>query len=215
MSFTYATLKTAIGDYLESSETTFTNNLPTFIQEAEDRILKFVELPEQRKNVQGVTTASTRFLACPSDFLAPMSLAIVSSDTYTFLDLKHASFLKQYSPTTTVTGQPKYYSIFSQDSFSLAPVPDAIYTVELHYLYKPSSLTSGSDSGTTVLSTDYPDALLYGSLVEGAIFLKETPDVIAQFEARFKEAIMRMKNLSEGRDTRDEYRYDSLRSVVS
>jgi hypothetical protein len=215
MSFTYATLKTAIGDYLESAETTFTTNLPTFIQEAEERILKFVELPEQRKNVQGVTTASTRFLACPSDFLAPMSLAIVSSDTYTFLDLKHASFLKQYSPTTTVTGQPKYYSIFSQDSFSLAPVPDAIYTVELHYLYKPSSLTSGSDSGTTVLSTDYPDALLYGSLVEGAIFLKETPDVIAQFEARFKEAIMRMKNLSEGRDTRDEYRYDSLRSVVS
>ena len=215
MSFTYATLKTAIGDYLESSETTFTNNLPTFIQEAEDRILKFVELPEQRKNVQGQTTADTRFLACPSDFLAPMSLAIVSSNTYTYLDLKHASFLKEYSPTTTVTGQPKYYSIFSQDSFSLAPVPDAIYTVELHYLYKPASLTSGSDSGTTVLSTDYPDALLYGSLVEGAIFLKETPDVIAQFEARFKEAIMRMKNLSEGRDTRDEYRYDSLRSVVS
>jgi hypothetical protein len=215
MSFTYATLKTAIGDYLESSETTFTNNLPTFIKEAEDRILKFVELPEQRKNVQGQTTADTRFLACPSDFLAPMSLAIVSSNTYTYLDLKHASFLKEYSPTTTVTGQPKYYSIFSQDSFSLAPVPDAIYTVELHYLYKPASLTSGSDSGTTVLSTDYPDALLYGSLVEGAIFLKETPDVIAQFEARFKEAIMRMKNLSEGRDTRDEYRYDSLRSVVS
>ena len=215
MSFTYATLKTAIGDYLESSETTFTNNLPTFIKEAEDRILKFVELPEQRKNVQGQTTADTRFLACPSDFLAPMSLAIVSSNTYTYLDLKHASFLKEYSPTTTVTGQPKYYSIFSQESFALAPVPDAAYTVELHYLYKPSSLTSGSDSGTTVLSTDYPDALLYGSLVEGAIFLKETPDVIAQFEARFKEAIMRMKNLSEGRDTRDEYRYDSLRSVVS
>ena len=63
MSFTYATLKTAIGDYLESSETTFTNNLPTFIKEAEDRILKFVELPEQRKNVQGQTTASNRFLA--------------------------------------------------------------------------------------------------------------------------------------------------------
>ena len=215
MSFTYATLKTAIGDYLESAETTFTTNLPTFIQEAEERILKFVELPEQRKNVQGVTTASTRFLACPSDFLAPMSLAIISDNTYTYLDLKHASFLKQYSPTTTVTGQPKYYSLFSRESFALAPVPDGIYTVELHYLYKPSSLTSGSDSGTTVLSTDYPDALLYGSLVEGAIFLKETPDVIAQFEARFKEAIMRMKNLSEGRNTRDEYRYDSLRSVVS
>ena len=215
MSFTYSTLKTAIGDYLESAETTFTTHLPTFVTESEDRIFRLVELPEQRKNVQGTTATNNRFLACPTDFLAPMSLAIISSSTYSYLDLKHASFLKEYSPTTSVTGQPKYYSIYSQDSFDLAPIPDAAYTVELHYLYKPSSLTSGSDSGTTVLSTDYPDALLYGSLVEGAIFLKEPPDVIAQFEARFKEAIMRMKNASEGRETRDEYRYDSLRTRVS
>ena len=97
----------------------------------------------------------------------------------------------------------------------MAPIPDSTYEVELHYLHKPASLTSGSDSGTTFLSTDYPDALLYGTLVESAIFLKEPPDVIAQFEARFKEAVSRMKNLSEGRGTRDEYRYDQLRSGVS
>ena len=82
-------------------------------------------------------------------------------------------------------------------------------------MYKPASLTSGSDSGTTVLSSDYSDALLYGSLVEGAIFLKEPPDVIGQFEARFKEAVSRMKTLSEGRGTRDEYRYDQLRTGIS
>ena len=215
MSFTYSTLKTAIGDYLESSESTFTTQLPTFITEAEDRILQMVQLPEQRKNVQGQTANNNRFLACPTDFLAPMSLAIISSNTYTYLDLKHASFLKEYSPTTTVTGQPKYYSIYSQSSFALAPVPNAAFDVELHYLYKPASITSGSDSGTTVLSTDYSDALLYGSLVEGAIFLKETPDVIGNFEARFKESLARMKNLSEGRKQRDEYRYDSLRQGVS
>ena len=85
----------------------------------------------------------------------------------------------------------------------------------LHYLHKPASLTSGSDSGTTFLSTDYPDALLYGALVEGAVFLKEPLDVVAQFEGRFKEAIARMKNTSEGRGTRDEYRYDSVRSSVT
>ena len=215
MSFTYSTLKTAVQDYLECSETTFTTQLPTFITESEDRIFNFVQLPEQRKNVQGTTESGNRFLSCPTDFLAPMSLAVISSSTYAYLDLKHASFLKEYSPTTTVTGQPKYYSIYSQISFALAPVPDANYTVELHYLYKPTSITSGSDSGTTVLSTDYPDSLLYGALVEGAVFLKEPPDVIAQLEARFKESVARMKNLSEGRETKDEYRYDSLRIGVS
>ena len=81
MSWTLSTLKTAIGDYLESSETTFTNNLNNFIKESENRILNLVEITDQRKNVQATATQSNRFLACPTDFLAPMSLAIVSSNT--------------------------------------------------------------------------------------------------------------------------------------
>ena len=215
MSFTLSTLKTAVQDYLQVSETTFTNQLPRFIQEAEDRIFNLVQLPDQRKNVQGTLTASNRFLATPTDFYAPFSLAVISSNTYDYLDFKHPSFIKEYSPSSTSTGQPKYYSLFDDTSFELAPIPDTTYTIELHYLYKPASLTSGSDSGTTFLSTDYPDALLYGTLVEGAVFLKEPPDVIGQFEARFKEAVARMKTLSEGRGTRDEYRYDQLRTGVS
>ena len=214
MSFTYSTLKTAIQDYLEVSESTFTTQLPTFIKESEDRIFSFVQLPEQRKNVQGTLTTGNRFLATPTDFYAPMSLAIISSSTYDYLDFKHPSFIKEYSSGTT-RATPKYYSLFDEAAFEVSPLPDADYTVELHYLNKPNSLTDGSDSGTTFLSTDYPDALLYGSLVEGAIFLKEPADVVAQLEGRFKEAVGRMKNTSEGRGTRDEYRYDSVRSNVS
>ena len=165
--------------------------------------------------MQGTATASNRFLATPSDFYAPFSAAVISSSKYYYLDYKHPSFIKEYSPTTTVTGRPKYYSLLDDTAFELSPIPDANYTVEIHYLYKPASLTAGSDSGTTVLSTDYPEALLYGTLVEAAIFLKETPDVIANFEARFKESLARMKNLSEGRKQRDEYRNVSLRQGVS
>ena len=214
MSFTYATLKTAVQDYLQVSETTFTTQLPRFIQESEDRIFSMVQLPDQRKNVQGNLTSGNRFLATPTDFYAPMSLAIINSDTYDYLDYKHPSFIKEFSSGTTQS-TPKYYSLFDETSFEISPIPDSNYTVELHYLNKPSSLTNGSDSGTTMLSTDYPDALLYGALVEGSIFLKEPPEIVAQFEGRFKEAIARMKNISEGRGTRDEYRYDSVRLSVT
>ena len=215
MSWTYATLKTAIQDYLECTESTFVTNLPNFIKESETRIFKMVELPKQRKNVQGTVTSSNRFLATPSDFYAPFRAAIISSNVYYYLDYKHPSFMKEYAPSTATTGLPKYYSLFDDSAFELAPIPDSNYTVELHYLYKPASLTAGADSGTTFLSTDYPDALLYGALAEAAIFLKETPDVVGAFEARFKEAIARMKNIAEGRETRDEYRYDLLRTGVS
>ena len=45
MSFTLATLKSTVQDYCETSETTFVAELDTFIQEAEERILKNVQLP--------------------------------------------------------------------------------------------------------------------------------------------------------------------------
>ena len=174
-----------------------------------------MQLPDQRKNVQGNVTSSNRFLGTPTDFLAPFSLAVISSNTYDYLDLKHNSFIKEYISSTTTTGKPRYYAIFDQSSFEVAPVPDSNYTVELHYLAKPTTLTSGGDSGTTYLSTDAPDTLLYGCLLEGAIFLKLPPDDINAYEARFKESLMRLKNIGEGRDTRDEMRYDSLRINVT
>jgi hypothetical protein len=122
MSFTLATLKSTVQDYLQVNETTFNNNLNTFIQESESRIFKMVQLPEQRKNVQGTLTASNRFLATPSDYYAPFSLAVIDSNNkYHYLDFKHPSFIKEYSPVTTTTGRPKYYSLFDEAAFELSP----------------------------------------------------------------------------------------------
>ena len=92
MSFTYGTLKTAIQDYLESSETSFVNNLDTFIQQSEERIFKLVQLPEQRKNVTGNVSTSNRFLSTPTDYYAPFSLAVIDSGVYHYLEFKHPSF---------------------------------------------------------------------------------------------------------------------------
>jgi len=215
MSFTLATLKTAIQDYLESSETTFVNNLDVIIQEGEERIFKLVQLPEQRKNVTGNVSTNNRFLTLPDDYLAPFSLAVIDSGTYHYLEFKHPSFSKQFVSSTSTTGRPRYYTQFDEDTFEIIPKPDQNYDAELHYLHRPRSITAGASDGTTFLSTEYPDALLYACLAEGAIFLKEPQADIANFENRFKEAILRAKNLSEGRLTRDEYRYDSLRINVS
>ena len=51
MSFTLTTLKQAIQDYTENSETTFVSNLNTFIKLAEERILKSVQLDLFRKKM--------------------------------------------------------------------------------------------------------------------------------------------------------------------
>jgi len=207
MSFTLATLKSTVQDYMETAETTFVSDLDTFIQEAEERILKTVELPVFRKNVTGIASANNTYLSTPDDFLASYSLAVISSNVYTYLLLKHVSFIRDFTPNPATTGLPKYYAQFDNTTFLLGPTPDQTYTFELHYKYRPASLTSTSGSETTWLSDNAPDALLYGTLVEAATFLK-IPEETAQYEQRFIQAINGLKNLGQGYGAIDEYRYD-------
>ena len=87
------------------------------------------------------------------------------------------AFVRDYTPNPATTGLPKYYAVFDENTFILAPTPDSNYTFELHYKHRPASLTAGADSGTTWVSTNAPDALLYGTLVEAATFLKVPEEV--------------------------------------
>ena len=207
MSFTYAQLKQAIQDYTENDETSFVNNLPLFIRQAEERILKNVQLSLFRKNVQASATSGNPYLAVPSDYLAAFSLSMRGDDgDRFFIEFKDPSFLQSYTPDSTTTGAPRYYSVFDIGNFLLAPTPDAAYTAELHYFYRPASLTAGAEGGTTWLSENAEMALLYASLIEAYIYMKGEQDVMASYNARFQEALVGIKMLGEAKETTDEYR---------
>ena len=212
MSFTYAQLKQAIQDYTENDETSFVTNLPLFIRQAEERILKNVQLSLFRKNATASTTASNPYLAVPSDYLAPFSLSLRGADgDRFFIEFKDPSFVQTYTPDTTTTGAPKYYCVFDVDNFLLGPTPDTTYTAELHYFYRPLSLTAGSDSGTTWLSENAEMAMLYGSLIEAYIYMKGEQDVMGMYASRFQEAVTGVKMLGEAKETTDEYRAGKVR----
>ena len=212
MSFTYAELKQAIQDYTENDETSFVNNLPIFIRSAEERILKGVQLSFFRKNATASVTAGNKYLTCPGDFLAPFSLGFYGTNNDTFFaDFKEVSFLQTYTVDPSTTGAPRYYAQFDVENFLLAPTPNAEYTAELHYFYRPASLTAGADSGSTWLSENAELALLYGALTEAYIYMKGEQDVLQMYGARFTEAINGVKMLGEAKETSDEYRDGMVR----
>jgi len=145
MSFTYTQLKTAIQDYTENNETSFVRNLPLFIRLTEERILKNVQLHLFRKNVAGSMSQNDKFLAVPSDFLAPFALSFTNGASgTTFVDYKDPEFIQLYTPNSTTTGAPKYYGMYDLTNFILAPTPNVGYDAELHYFYRPKSLTKSS-----------------------------------------------------------------------
>ena len=206
MSFTYAELKTAVQDYTENTETTFVNSLDVFIKNTEERILKTAQLEVFRKNQTGSLAASNQYLALPSDYLAPFSLSFTSGSNKEFLLFKDVNFVQSFNPNNSTTGAPRYYAQFDVDNFIIGPTPDSAYPVELHYFYRPQSLTAGADNGTTWLSSNASVAMLYGSLIEAYTFMKGETDLIQNYTQRFTEALSRVKNFGESQEVTDAYR---------
>ena len=148
MSYTFTTLTTAIKEYSENTEITFVNNLKNIVRSVEDRIFTLVDLEVFRKNVTSAFTISDPFLSQPTDILAPFSLQITTAGSKDFLLHKDVNFVQQYTNDSSSTGTPKYYAIFDVDNFIVAPTPDSAYAVELHYYYRPTSLSASTQTLT-------------------------------------------------------------------
>jgi len=224
----YTQLSDAIQAYTQNYEQDFVANIPVFVQQAEQRIYNSVQFPSLRKNVTGSASANNKYLSCPSDFLAVYSMAVITGVTggnintgsYEYLLNKDVNFIRQAYPTPNDTGTPKYYALFGPTvsgavisdelSFILGPTPDAAYDVELHYYYYPESITVAAD-GQTWLGDNFDTVLLYGSLVEAAIFMKSEADMLGYYETKYKEALALASRLGDGLERSDAYRSGQYR----
>ena len=232
----YAQLSAQIQAYLENTfpdtltwdgqTVTSKDQIDTFIKQAEQRIFNTVQFPSIRKNVTGLTTVSNKYLSSPSDFLSVFSMAVIdATGRYEFLLNKDVNFIRQAYPNPNTLGIPQYYALFgptttnnnpplptNELSFILGPTPDAVYSVELHYFYYPESIV---DAGTTWLGDNFDTVLLYGSLVEAAIFMKidvQTEGIV--LETKYKEALALAKRLGDGLERQDAYRSGQYRQAV-
>jgi len=223
----YATLFETVKGYLENDfpNTTWTDSagtgevtltsteqIDTFIREAEQRIYNSVEVLAVRKSVTGNCTANDQYLSTPSDWLANFSLAVIDSDgNYEYLLNKDVNFIRAAFPNPNSTAKPTHYAYFNEGTFLLGPTPDDDYQFELNYFYYPESIV---DAGTTWLGDNFDSVLLYGTLLEGYTFMKGEPDVIANYQKRYDEALMLLKQLGEGKNRQDVYRTTQVRYPV-
>jgi len=232
----YSTLFTTIKGYLENEfpSTSFTGStgstvaitsaeqINIFITQAEQRIYNTVLFPALRKNVTGSTTASNKYLNCPTDFLAVFSMAVVDgTGAYQFLLNKDVSYIREAYPVPAVTGLPQHYAMFgplstdeTELTFLLGPTPDAAYVMELHYYYVPESITVAA-SGNSWLAENFDPVLLYGSLVEAYTFMKGEADMITIYEKKYQDSLMMAKRLGDGMEKQDQYRSGTPRVPVS
>lgn len=171
--------------YLANGSTvSSTQQINRLIQQAEQKIYNTVQIPSLRKNVTGNVTQNSPYLACPDDYLASYSLAVIDPvlGTYEYLLNKDVNFIRAAYPPPNSTGTPKYYALFgsrytenNELSFIIGPTPDANYEMELHYYYYPVSIVQGVVSGLGAITpgsgyTDgfYPDVPVTSLYGDGA-----------------------------------------------
>jgi hypothetical protein len=214
----YAELVSAIKGYAENEfpatagSFTSTNQLNTFIEQAEQRIYNSVQFPAIRKNVTGTTTSGNKYLTMPPDFLASYSMAAIDgTGNYEFLLNKDVNFIRAAYPSPTDLGLPAYYALFDDNTFILGPTPDAAYTMELHYYYYPESIVT---AGNSWLGDNFDSVLFYAALLEAAAFMKSDPDTIKNYTDRYNEALTLAKRLGDGMDRQDAYRSGQVRIPV-
>jgi hypothetical protein len=213
----YTELTNAIQDYTENSFSS--DQLDTIVRQAEQRIYNTVQLANLRKNVGGSLTAGNKYLTSPSDFLSVYSLAVIDDNNdYYYLINKDVNFIREVFPSAAYEALPKYYGIFgpvtnleTELSLIVGPTPDQSYNVELHYYYYPESIVTAN---TTWLGDNFDSVLLYGSLVEAYTFMKGEADLMGLYDAKYKEALMLLKQLGDGKQRGDMYRDGQVKYPV-
>jgi len=226
----YSQLSASIQSYTENqfpdtyladgSVVSSSDQINRFIEQAEQRIYNSVQFPSLRKNVTGSITANNKYLACPNDFLATYSVAVILADgSYLYLINKDINMIRQAYPKPTSTGTPQYYALFGPQSsalnelsFILGPTPDITYGVELHYFYYPESIVT---STTSWLGDNFDSVLLYGSLVEAYTFMKGETDLVTLYNTKYNEALALAKRLGDGMERQDAYRNGQVRIKVT
>jgi hypothetical protein len=218
----YTQLKAAIQDYAENdfNYSADPSVLDRFIKQAETRVYNMVQFPSLRKNTTLSTVNGNAYVNCPNDFLSAYSMAVIlATGAYEFLLNKDVNFIRSSYPNPASTGTPRYYALFgptiaseSELRFIFGPTPNAIFSLELNYFYYPESIVTAS---TTWLGDNFDPVLLYGALMEAAVYMKQEPDLIGLYDGKFKEAVAMAKRLGDGLDRQDAYRSGQYRQAVT
>lgn len=216
----YTQLVAAIEAYTENQFSKA--DVDTFIKQAEHRIYNAVQFPSLRRNVTGHAIAGNQYLACPNDFLSSYSFAVINPTTgaYTYMLNKDVSFIREMYANPSTTGTPRYFALWgpryvnnNELVFIFGPTPDVAYDLELHYYFYPQSICD-TENGDSWLGDNFDTVLLYGSLVEAYTFMKGEPELMANYQARYKDALEQAKRLGDGLERQDGFRNQQVRLPV-
>ena len=231
--YTLSQLESDLRDYTEVDSTIFTGAvLSRFIENAETRILRDVNIDADRKSQTGSLVVGQEYINAPAGCLVVRSVQVTEDDTspntLKYLEKRDVTFLNEYNNygtagTTVATGRdiPKYYAMFggatgitdtTSGTIMFAPCPDKTYTFQVNYVALPVSLVTNTSG--TYISRNFANGMLYASLVEAFGYLKGPQDMLTYYEQRYNKEVEKFAIEQVGRRRRDDYDDGTIRIKI-
>jgi hypothetical protein len=165
MSFTsYTNLKAEIADYL--GRTDLTSKIPTFVTLAELRLSRDLRTRKMLESATSTMTSGDGKVALPADFLEMRNIYTQGTPRMPVTYLSPSAFMRD--ARADESGLPVFYTVLGSE-FEFAPKPDTAYVLEILYFAKPAVMSDSVSSNAFL--ANYPDALLYASLLEAEPYL--------------------------------------------
>jgi hypothetical protein len=160
----YTDLQASVASYLGRSDLSAV--IPDFIRFAELRLARDIRTRKMLKSATANMVAGDERLSLPTDFLEVRNLYTQGNPRMPVTYMSPSAFTRD--ARADESGLPVFYTVLASE-FQFAPQPDTAYVLEILYYAQPAVL-SGSNSSNVFLA-NYPDALLYGSLIEAEPYL--------------------------------------------
>jgi len=183
---TYTELQAAVSSWLDAG-TDVSTNVTNFIALGESWLNAELPLIFQEETDATITgTPASRSLTLPARFVEAMSLRLT-----TFAEERELRpDIAGQMPLSTISGTPSAWAVDGPASIQLDRPCDQAHTFSLRYRKK---LDIATDS-TNWLLTNYPNAYLYASLVEAAMFTPD-PEAAALWQARLDKIMAVLRAL--------------------
>ena len=190
----YSDLVANIKAFLEDDSTEFSEAIDAIIDQAEEMIFqRMPNLPAFRQSATGTLADGTASYTI-SNARIIRNVGVTVSSNVTYLDHRVDSYLRDYWPNASTTGQPIMYSTDSASAsgttITLAPTPNSNYSYEVEFSAPATGLSSGNT--TSWLGTNAENVLLSACLYEASAFLK-APETVTLYKSQFDEAVQLMQ----------------------
>jgi len=161
---TYATLKTAVANWLDRSD--LDDRIPEFIALGEATFNRVLRLRAMETTVADATPSGSKEDALPTGYLQMREIHLTTSPVVSLAYITPEIMYRIRAGSTS--GKPNSYTIVG-DNILFGPTPDGVYDYSMTYYKSFDALADGTQTNWLVLNA--PDLYLYGTLLQAEPFL--------------------------------------------